>query len=76
MLVIPQVVYDHFGGEIVHPSKSARLKASQDPDGDWILSTQVLDDPDWDFLDAVEIEGKKLDEYFSIKNYKYVEEEV
>jgi len=81
VLVIPQWIFDLFGGEINHPTKPSQLKAKIDPDGDYIIGMNVLDDPEWDYLGVNPItnpetqESKVLRDWLSIKKYKYIETE-
>lgn len=91
VLVIPNWVYDLLAdedGEFKHPTKSAKLKAQEDPDGDLILGLNVLDDTDWDILannpdgtpklfpDPVTGEEKLLRHHLGIKKYKYIQDEL
>lgn len=81
VLVIPKWIFEMFGGQIDHPTKPSQLKAQQDPDGDYIIGINVLDDPEWDYLGENPItnpstqESRLLRDWLSIKKYKYLEEQ-
>ena len=70
----PMWLFEMFN-EFKHPSKPSMLKPVIDPDGDPIIGIQVLEDPDWDYLEGVEVFSKLIRDHITIKKYKYVEEE-
>ena len=74
VLTSPMWLYDLLNGT-KHPTKSAELIATIDPDGDPIMSMEVLDDPDWDYLGEEDINGKPLRDWLTVKKYKYIETE-
>ena len=82
VLVIPIWMIEKMGnlnGELVHPTSSAKLKALEDPDGDFILGMSVLTDPDWGFLEYVETpkcEQHLIRDVLGKKKYKYYQEDV
>lgn len=77
VLVIPDWMILALGnesGELIHPSSNSKLKATVDPDGDNVLSIEVLTDPDWEFLDTItnpDGETKQIRDFLGIKKYKY-----
>lgn len=71
----PEWLFNHFN-EYTNPNGTAMIKPIIDPDGDPIIGTKVLDDPDWDFLDDVVLNGKLIREHLVIKKYKYEEVEI
>lgn len=74
--------------EFWHPTKTALLKAQQDPDGDWIIGINALTNPDWDFLgedengDSIDFTNPEtgftdhLVKHLVHKKYKYIETEI
>lgn len=77
VIIVPQEVHDHFGGEITHPSKPSKLSWSIDPDNEYIIGLNILNDPDWDYLDSENINGLPLMGYLQgRKKYKYIEQEL
>ena len=72
VLTGPDWLYDMMNG-YKNEKGTAELKPQKDPDGDYIISMNVLNDPDWQHLGQMEANGKKLQEWLTVKKFKYEE---